>query len=177
MEYLTNDELSRLFTVAYESNRDHHLFLVTVLWCGSRVSETLELAGLDVLNGKISIKRKKGSLPTTQDVHADADPIFDGSPIIERARLAGPDRLFKFNRQRVDQFIKKYGERAGISTKKLHCHALKHSSGMIFWKASGGSLGLLQRHLGHRSPSSSLVYLAEIDSQKACNIMNAVRIA
>jgi integrase len=106
----------------------------------------------------------------------DKNSIFDGSPIIDLARNKRGERLFKFNRQRVDRFIKLYGERAGIDPRKLHIHALKHSSGMIFWEASGGNIGLLQRHLGHKAASSSLVYLYEADASKASAIMNGVRI-
>jgi integrase len=76
----------------------------------------------------------------------------------------------------VDQFIKAYAVKAGIDLKKAHCHALKHSSGMIFWKQSGGDLGLLQRHLGHKSASSSLQYLYQVDAQRASDIMQSVRL-
>lgn len=75
----------------------------------------------------------------------------------------------------VDKFIKRYGAIAGIPEEKCHVHAIKHASAMVFWKASGGNLGLLQRHLGHKSVSSSLIYLYESDAQKASAIMSAVR--
>jgi hypothetical protein len=48
---------------------------------------------------------------------------------------------------------------------------------MTLWEATKGNLGLLQLHLGHKAASSSLQYLREVDAQKACDIMNAVRIA
>jgi integrase len=86
-----------------------------------------------------------------------------------------PGRLFTFTRWMVDKFIKRYGAIAGIPEEKCHVHAIKHASAMVFWKASGGNLGLLQRHLGHKSVSSSLIYLYESDAQKASAIMSAVR--
>jgi integrase len=96
MFYLDKKELRALFSEAYKANKDHHLFLVTVFWAGSRVSETLELTGADVRDGKITIRRKKGSLTTSQDVHVEDDPLFDGRPLIERAQAARNNRLFKF---------------------------------------------------------------------------------
>jgi integrase len=176
MFYLDKKELRALFAEAYKANKDHHLFLITVFWAGSRVSETLDLTGADVRDGKITIKRKKGSLTTSQDVHVENDPLFDGSPLIERAQAAGNDRLFKFGRCRVDQFVKLYAERAGIDPRKAHIHSVKHSTAMTLWEASNGNLGLLQLHLGHKAASSSLQYLREVDAQKACDIMNAVRV-
>jgi integrase len=175
MEHFDKAELCRLFEAAYAQNKEHHLFLVTVFWSGSRVSETLELTGADVRGGRITIRRKKGSLTTTQDVHTESDPLFDGSPIIEQARKAGAGRMFRFNRQRVDQFIKAYAAKAGIDPKKAHCHAIKHSTALTLWKQSDGNIGLLQRHLGHKAASSSLQYLYQVDAQKACDIMGAVR--
>jgi integrase len=175
MEYLNRNELRRLLEVAYRTNRLHHQFLVTVFWCGSRVSETLELKGTDIRDGKIAIARKKGSVPTKQDVHVDSDPLFDGSPILTLAKERS-GRLFRFTRYTVDKFIKRYCKVAGIPADKAHVHALKHTSAIVFWEASGGSLGLLQRHLGHKAASSSLIYLYESDSAKACAIMAQVRI-
>lgn len=174
MEYLSNQELRALFTVAYERNPHHHLLLCTLFWQGSRISETLELVGTDIRDGKIRIARKKGSVTTKHDVHCDSDPLFDCSPILKYA--GRPERIFPFTRFWVDKFIKRYCEAAGIDARKAHAHALKHSSGVTFWKASEGDIGLLQRHLGHKAASSSLIYLYEADAEKACAIMGAVRI-
>ncbi len=44
MEYLTRTELRRLFAVAYERNRTHHLAMVVGLWHGLRVSEIIDSA-------------------------------------------------------------------------------------------------------------------------------------
>ena len=148
MEYLTKSELRRLFEVAYEQDHHRHLFLVTVFWHGSRVSETLEVRGTDIRDGKIVIRRKKGSVKTEQDIHKDKDPLFDESPILKLAGTQG--RLFPWSRFQMHKFITKCGLMAGIPKDKLHMHALKHSTAMVLWTATGGNLGLLQRHLGHK---------------------------
>jgi integrase len=172
MQYLTPEELRRLFQVAYDRDRHRHLLMVTVFWHGSRVSETLEVQGCDIQDGKILIRRKKGSITTRQDIHKDKDPLFDESPIIKLAKKPGP--IWPYSRFQMHKFIRLCGRKAGVDASKLHMHALKHSTAMVLWDASGGNLGLLQLHLGHKSASSSLIYLREVDSQKASDVMNAV---
>src|ERR1039458_8829382 len=170
MEHLDKSELRRLFQVAYHHNRFHHLALVVALWHGARVSEVLELTNKSIWDGKISIERKKGSNSTCQSIHIDADPLFDESPIL---KMKG--RLFPFSRQRVDQFIKKYGIMAGIHPNKLHAHALKHSCAMILWDATK-SLGQVQGYLGHKAASSTMCYLAESDKNKAEQAIAGIQI-
>lgn len=165
MQYLTKDELKRLFTVAYESNRLHHLALVVGLWHGLRVSEIIAITGSDIADGQLSVKRLKKSKSTCQPIHRDADPLFDESPLLKMA-AENSGRLFPFSRQRADEFIKKYAERAGIHPDKAHMHVLKHSLGMLLWDATK-NLGQIQSYLGHKAASSTLCYLVEADARKA----------
>ncbi len=166
MEYLNRTELRRLFKVAYERNRTHHLALAVGLWHGLRVSEILKIKGTDIVDGQLSVKRLKRSKATVQPIHVDADLLFDESPILELARQ-NKGRLFPFSRQRVDQFIRKYGKLAGIHPDKLHAHAVcKHSLAMLLWDQTH-SLGQIQSYLGHRAASSTMCYLVEADARVA----------
>jgi integrase len=153
----------------------HHLCFVVAFWNGSRISETLELTGKDVFDGKIRIKRKKGSLTTCHPIHIDIDPIFDASPVLQLAMRCGDNKLFPISRQRMDQLIKKYGLLAGIHESKLHMHSLKHSISMLLWHETK-DLGQLQNFLGHKSQSSSLIYLREIDATKAQQAVANIRL-
>src|SRR5882672_6367693 len=108
MEYLTKSELRRLFAVAYERNRTHHMAMVVGLWHGLRVTEIISIKGSHVVDGHLSVKRLKRSRPTLQPIHVDADPLFDESPLIELAAQT-KGHLFTFSRQRMDQFVKVYG--------------------------------------------------------------------
>jgi integrase len=166
MEYLTKSELRRLFKVAHGRNVTHHLALVVGLWHGLRVSEILAIRGTDIVDGQLSVKRLKRSKATVQPIHVDGDPLFDESPILKLA-AENPGRLFEFSRQRVDQFIRKYGELSGIHPDKCHAHAVcKHSLAMLLWDSTH-SLGQIQSYLGHRASSSTLCYLVEADARKA----------
>lgn len=166
MHYLNKDELRQLFQIAHDRNRMHHLAMCVGLWHGARVSEVVAIKGEDIFNGQLSIRRLKRSLPTVQPIRRDADPLFDESPLIGLAKLNPKDRIFKFSARRCDQFIKRYAELAGINPDKAHFHALKHSTAMLLWDATG-NLGQIQNYLGHRAASSTLIYLAEADSRKA----------
>jgi integrase len=178
MEYMTKPELRRLLQEAFKANRQHHLALVVSLWHATRVSELLNIRASDVVDGHLTIKRLKGSETTRQPVRTDADPLFDASPLLTLATQApSPDtKLFLWVRQRCDQFIRMYGERAGIDPRKCHMHALRHSMAVMLWDHTGGSIGLLQRHLGHKSASSSLVYLYESDARKASAAVAEIRL-
>lgn len=165
MTYFTPEELRRLFAVAYERNREHHLFLVVVLWHGLRVTEGIQIEGTDYCDGLFSVSRLKGSNGTIQPIHRDADPLFDESPVLQLA-AKNRGRLFPFSRQRADQFIRKYAALAGIHPDKAHMHSLKHSTAMLLWEKEK-NLGLIQNYLGHKAGSSSMCYLREVDAQKA----------
>jgi integrase len=175
LEYLTRTELRRLFAVAYERNRTHHMAMVVGLWHGLRVSEIISIRGTHIQDGQLSVRRLKRSKATLQPLHVDADPLFDESPLIELA-AQNKGRLFAFSRQRMDEFVKVYGALAGLHPDKRHTHAIcKHSVAMLIWGATN-SLGMIQSYLGHRSSASTLAYLREVDSQKAQSVVSAMAI-
>lgn len=188
MTYLTKEELRRLFTVAHENNRLHHLCLLVALFHGFRVSEIVGqhlddpthkffhpgLQGIDVADGQISMKRLKRSRATIHDLKITADPLFDESPLIEMAKQ-NPGRLFPFSRQRVDQFVRHYGEIAGIHPAKCHSHVFKHSICMILWNETH-DLNAIQDHVGHKDASSTLVYMRQDSAAKAQQTVAALAI-
>lgn len=176
MNYLDKQELRRLFQVAYEANRTHHLAMVTALWHGMRVSELNNLRGTDITaDGHVIVRRLKGSHTTLQPIRRDSDPLFDESPIVELARERKGLRLFEISRQHFDRLVKRYGREAGIHEDKLHMHALKHSLAMLLWDVTG-NLGQLQSYLGHKAASSTLCYLYEADARKAQQALAGISI-
>jgi integrase len=161
LEYLSKSELRRLFAVAYERNRMHHMAMVVGLWHGLRVSEIISIRGTHVVDGQLSVRRLKRSKSTLQPIHGDADPLFDESPLLEMA-AQNKGRLFAFSRQRMDQFVKAYGELAGLHPDKRHTHAIcKHSVAMLLWNHTH-SLGMIQSYLGHRSSAIGRLYDGDI---------------
>jgi len=57
MQYLNRMELRRLFQVAYQHNRLHHLALCVGFWHGLRVSELIQIRGWDIQDGQLSVRR------------------------------------------------------------------------------------------------------------------------
>jgi site-specific recombinase XerD len=58
----------------------------------------------------------------------------------------------------MTQFIRRYGDCAGIHPAKLHIHALKHSTCMTLWEEIH-DLNAIHNHVGHKIASSTLVYM------------------
>lgn len=169
MEYLKRDEIKRVMEVARQHNQMHWQLMLTAFYFGLRVSEVVNILGEDVQDGQLAVKRLKGSNKTLQSI-----PTGEGSTdafrldLVERASAVGPrGRLFPVSRQRVDQFVKRYVRLAGVHRSKAHLHAVgKHSIAMEIWHATH-QLGQIKAYLGHKSMSSTMVYLNEDNSLQA----------
>jgi integrase len=167
MEYLTQEELVRLFNVTRTHNSLHHLAMLVGLLHGLRVSETLAIRGRDICDGKLSVKRLKKSRPTLHALRIDRDNVlFDESPLLSLAAACHSERLFEWSRQYTDTIFKRYSALAGIHPSKAHYHVLKHSICVLLWQETH-DLNAIQDHVGHRSSSSTLVYLRTDAAQKA----------
>jgi integrase len=167
MEYMTREELFRLFKVARKHNPLHHLAMLVGLLHGLRVSETLAIRGRDICDGKLSVKRLKKSRPTLHALRIDSrNVLFDEAPLLTLAAAHPSERLFKWSRQYTDTIFKRYSAIAGIHPAKRHYHVLKHSICVLLWQETH-DLNAIQDHVGHRSSSSTLVYLRADAALKA----------
>jgi integrase len=175
VQYLTKDELRRLFTVAYQHDRRIHLLLVIQFWSGLRISETLNIRGRDICDRQLHVKRLKKSRPTVHQLHLDSDVLFDASPIIELAAANPNSRLFDYSPQWINRLLKRYASLAGIHSAKCHSHVLKHSICMALWE-SLKDLSAIQDWVGHKSASSTLVYMRHDAAAKAQSCIAAMSI-
>jgi integrase len=166
MEYMTREELVRLFKIARKHNPLHHLSMLVGLLHGLRVSETLAIRGRDICDGKLSVKRLKKSRATLHCLRIVSDVLFDETPLLALARTNPDNELFPWSRQYMDVIIKRYAALAGVHPAKRHYHVLKHSICVLLWQETH-DLNAIQDHVGHRSSSSTLVYLRSDAAQKA----------
>lgn len=166
MQYLTHKEYKRLIDVAKQHDMRYALAITVAYAHGLRVSELLRITHRHVVDGQIEIARLKGSRRTLQ-------PVCEGlrAELVLAAKT--PGKLFPWSRQWFDLLMKRYCGEAGIHPSKAHMHVLKHSCAMRIWEATK-SLGAVQGWLGHKSASSSVVYLRENDSNAAAAAMSAV---
>src|SRR5436190_11829934 len=141
MEYLTRDELVRLFKVARDHNKLHHIAMLVGLLHGLRVSEMLAIRGCDICDSRLSVRPLKKIRATLHALRFDSDPLFDESPLLELAQ-ANPDAtLFRWSRQYMDIVLKRYAALAGIHPSKAHYHVLKHSICVLLWQETHDLMG------------------------------------
>ena len=146
---------------------------------GLRASEVcgVKLADIDLKAGSISVRRLKGSLQTVQPLYAHrGQPLLDEIAALRawlKARPAdGSDSLFtsqkggRLDRTQFFRVFQAISAAAGISSDKRHPHVLKHSlaSHLV---AGNVNLALIRQALGHRSISSTMVYVGTTDAQAA----------
>lgn len=179
MNYMSENEVKRVMSVAEKHNHEHALIIGLGFWHGLRVSEIVPgrpskrkgenvvpnkaagLRGYQIQDGQISVERLKDSNQTIQPLHPSLKELE------ERAKQNPAGYLFNISRQRVDQFVKRYTRLAGVHRDKGHFHCIgKHSIAMAIWNRTQ-SLGQIQSYLGHKASSSSIQYLREADHSKA----------
>jgi site-specific recombinase XerD len=153
---------------------------------GLRASEVcgLRLADVDLKDGAIDCRRLKGSMRTVQPLYAHrGQPLLDEVVALRvwlKARPAdGSDFLFtsqKGGRLDRTQFFRVFqgiAEGAGLPTEKRHPHVLKHS--LASHLVDGNvNLALVKQALGHRSISSTMVYVGTTDAQAAEAVQSAL---
>jgi site-specific recombinase XerD len=167
INFLTQDEMRRLFD-AIDSKRDYAIFLLAYRH-GLRVSEVgmLRTADLDLKQYRLRIHRLKNSLaglhPLQPDelkaVKAYAKERRSNAPALFLSRNHTP-----ISRRRLDELIKRYGERADIPESKRHFHALKHSIATHLLDA-GADLRFVQDWVGHASIKNTVIY-AQLTSRR-----------
>jgi Phage integrase family len=129
----------------------------------------LAIRGRDICDGKLSIKRLKKSRPTLHALRIDRNNVlFDESPLLDLAAARPNERLSRWSRQYTDRIFKRYSELARIHPSKSHYHVLKHSICVLLWQETH-DLNAIQDHIGHRSSSSTLLYLPADAALKAQN--------
>lgn len=156
-------------------------------WCmvllayrhGLRASEVcgLRLADVNLKDGAISIQRLKGSMRTVQPLYSHrGQPLLDEVLALRswlKVRSAdGSDYLFTsqkgghLHRTQFFRIFQTVAEYAGLPTEKRHPHCLKHSlaSHLV---AGNVNLALIKQALGHRSISSTMIYVGTTDAQAA----------
>jgi type 1 fimbriae regulatory protein FimB len=146
---------------------------------GLRASEVcgLCLAHLDLKDSAISIQRLKGSMRTVQPLYTHrGQPLLDEVAALRswlKVRPAdGSDYLFpsqkggRLNRTQFFRIFQAVATAAGLTGEKRHPHVLKHSlaSHLV---AGNVNLALVKQALGHRSISSTMVYVGTSDAQAA----------
>jgi site-specific recombinase XerD len=174
MEFLTEEELlAVLKTAKRKSARDFAMILVSYKHA-LRASETAALTLDDLKDGCLDVRRRKGSLHTTQTLMPHkGEPLLDEVKAIRvwlRVRPHdGSKALFTsqkggaLSREQVHRIFKGVAERAGIAKGKRFVHILKHSRATHL--VGTMDIALLRQLLGHRNIANTMIYAHANDKQ------------
>jgi type 1 fimbriae regulatory protein FimB len=176
-EYLTQDEIDKLFFAGKTSSRNpvlDYCILLLMFRHGLRVTElcSIKLSDVDVDAKTFHVNRLKG---------CDSGPheFYNGESqavkawLVERAKLNPPetvDTLFVSERRKplsrvtVWLMIRQTAEAAGLEHLEIHPHMLRHSCGYALVN-KGTDIRIIQGYLGHRSISSTVRY-TKLDSKR-----------
>jgi integrase len=169
--YLTTAEKERLFRVI-KSARDQALFRL-LYHHGLRASEIGLLRVADYRRGasaeldRLYIHRLKGSI-SGETAMVPAASLALRAWLRRRGYKEGP--LFPsrqktpITRKRIYQLMQKYCKMAGIPKEKAHPHTLKHTCCTHLVSYNGESIMDVQKHVGHSSIKSTMVY-AELSDE------------
>jgi type 1 fimbriae regulatory protein FimB len=179
MTFLTPEEVLRVLRVAKDRSARYHSMILLAYRHGLRASEVcgLKLAQIDLKNRQIDIPRLKGSLRTCQPLaehKGDNRSLFDEVLVLKRwlaERVEdGSGYVFlsqkggSLSRKQFFMSFRAIALAAGVSPEKAHPHSLKHSraSNLI---AQNVNLMAVKQLLGHKSISSTVVYVGISDQQ------------
>jgi type 1 fimbriae regulatory protein FimB len=181
MTFLSTDEILRVLRVARQRSARDHAMILLAYRHGLRASEVcnIKLTQIDLKNRQIDIPRLKGSLRTCQALNEHkgdnrslfdeiavlkrwlAERVEDGSGYMFLSQKGGP-----LSRKQFYSGFRAISLQAGIAPEKAHPHSLKHSRGTHL-TAQGVGLMHMKQLLGHKSISSTVVYISISDQQAA----------
>jgi type 1 fimbriae regulatory protein FimB len=128
---------------------------------GLRVSELVDmhLRDLDLDAARIYVRRRKGSLSTTQPIEGDELRAL-WAYLRERGATKAPYLLISergpLTRQAVNYLLKEIGQRAKLDISG-HLHMLRHSTGYCLAN-KGYDTRLIQDYLGHKNINHTVKY-------------------
>jgi integrase len=131
----------------------------------------------DVRDGHLTVARAKGSMRTVQEIVKHPNPLLserDALTKLAQQAYYSTARLFPIRRQQFWRIVRRYAKLAGIPAHKAHPHVLKHTIAMQMIDKAG--IQKTRQRLGHKSISSTGMYLEETDANVDAVMVKAVRL-
>jgi site-specific recombinase XerD len=183
MSFLNPPELLAVFHAARQQSARSWAMVLLTYTHGLRASETcgLKLTDVDIKAGSISVRRRKGSLHTVQQLMPHrGEPLLDEFAAL-RAWLKerpsdGGDALFQSQKGghltpvQFYRIFRAISQAAGLPQGKQHPHCLKHSLATHLI-GQNVNVAKVQQFLGHRAISSTMKYVSvsDTDASKAAH--------
>lgn len=168
MKSLNQEQLTALLNVARKYSEADYLLVLMAYQHGLRVTELVGLTAANVVDDHLYVVRQKNSNPTRH-------PLFANERELVRQRVAASDggRLFSMSRWTVRRRLQEFCAEAGVPCHLGHPHALRHSCGRLAY-LGGAGLPEIQKFLGHKSISSTGIYLEASESEASASVMSAL---
>jgi site-specific recombinase XerD len=178
IKYLNTKEITAVLTEAKKHGNRSHLMFLFGFRLGLRVSEIAGIKLADIANGRISVRRLKGSDPIEDRLLVSHEnPLFDEKRALaawlrERGDADGSIYLFTsregsaVSARQIQRLFNRCAIRAGIEPERAHTHTLKHSLGRLLVDQKV-PLYYIQKSLGHKYLSSTQVYLSITGEESA----------
>lgn len=175
MNYLKPEEMLKVLEVAQATGAREHAMILLGYRHGMRRSEISELTLNDIQGDKIVIRRKKGSLKTTQPLATHENPLLDEVAVLnkwlaERGDADGSSFVFTSRQgsavkhRRIYDIFSAIAEKAGIDESRRNPHILKHSLASNLLRA-GVSVAYVQIALGHADAKNTMRYMNVTDEE------------
>jgi site-specific recombinase XerD len=183
--HLEAEQLKVFMTAAKAHGTREWAMFVFAFSHGARVSEICDLRWSDVnfRTKQVTIVRKKPSLEQTQAfLKVKGSAVFDEEKTLRAWQAERPSdgddfvfnsqRSTKLNRVTVWKLFARIAEAAGLPASHRHPHVIKHTLGTLLAQKGASALAIQQK-LGHRSISSTAVYV-NLTSQQADSVSAAI---
>jgi type 1 fimbriae regulatory protein FimB len=167
-EYLTHQELTAILTAARTHSARLHAIVLLAYTHALRVSEIASLTLTDVANGRVDVRRCKGSRRTVQPLQSSANSLFDEPSVLAkwlatRGDADGSQLLFTSRQgsglkpRQIQNLFEDLTLRCGIDRDRRHIHILKHSVCSHLIRA-GVSPAYVQAQAGHADINNTMRY-------------------
>jgi site-specific recombinase XerD len=162
--YLTLDESRRLLSSVDGGNKERDFCIITIfLNCGLRISEVVGLGLSDIGADTLRVLGKGNKERIVYLNEACAKAINDY--LLVRKNIAALDKnaLFLSNRRKrisretVHHLVKNYITAAGLDSKTLSSHKLRHTAATLMLQ-NGVDIRTLQELLGHEHLNTTEIY-------------------
>lgn len=168
-KYLSLEESTELLRVV-NSRRDYAI-LTLFLNCGMRLAELVSLNTKDIKNEYVVITGK-GNKQRTIHLNQACRTAVDDYITHERPTegLKDPDALFisrnkaRISRRAVQNLVEKYLKLAGLDSKNLSTHKLRHTAATLMHRYGHVDIRVLQEILGHENLGTTQIY-THVDSE------------
>ena len=162
-DFLTIDEVKRLIATPCDNPTVKQAYLFACS-CGLRLGDVLNLKWKDIFEDKGTWRASILMLKSQRPLYI---------PLGEQARKWMPEqgedgpneKVFKLNRQTINENLQSWAKAAGITNKKVTFHTSRHTFATMLLTL-GADIYTVSKLLGHTSVKTTQIYAKIIDQKK-----------